>query len=81
MLLPNKHIRLADSLIGLGSFVLEALEQPKSIDALWKEFKETVNSKHFPAHHSFENLILAVDFLYSIGAVVEDKHGRLTLCG
>lgn len=55
MLLPDKHIRLAESLIGLGSFALEALEAPKTIDTLWSEFQAVANTSKFPAYHSFEN--------------------------
>ncbi len=80
MLMPAKHIRLAESLIGLGSFVLDALASPRTIDELWNEFQNINNTRRFPAYHSFENLILAVDFLFIIGAVDEDREGRLIRC-
>jgi hypothetical protein len=80
MLLPDKHIKLAESLLGLGGFALEALETPKTIDSLWAEFQEASSTNRFPAYHSFENLVLAVDFLFSIGAVTAGRNGKLTRC-
>jgi len=80
MLLPDKHIRLAESIIGLSGFALESLVAPKTIDALWAEFREVNNTYEFPAYHSFENLVLAIDFLFSIGAITEDSHGKLARC-
>jgi hypothetical protein len=80
MLMPGKHIRLAESLIGLGGFVLEHLRLARTIDALWSELKKVNNSNEFPAYQSFENLVLTVDFLFLIGAVDEDTQGRLRRC-
>lgn len=80
MLMPDKHIRVSESLLGLGSFVLEALCISRSMDELWGEFQEQARSGTYPAHHSFENLILAIDMLFSIGAVELDKNGNLTKC-
>lgn len=82
MLMPDKHIRFAESLIGLGSFVLESLDQPRSIDELWVIFGRHRQSGQYHAPHSFENLVLAVDVLYAIGAVTEDEpSGVLSRCG
>jgi hypothetical protein len=79
--MPDKHIRFAESLIGLGSFVLEMLDEPKTIDELWALFGRYRTSGKYPASQSFENLVLAVDALYAIGAVTEDQHsGVLRRC-
>jgi hypothetical protein len=80
MLLPDKHIKLAESLLGLGGFVLQALAAPKPIEILWKELLKTSETDQLPAYHSFENLVLTVDFLFSIGALSMDRSGRLTRC-
>jgi len=68
MLLPDKHIGFAESLIGLGAFILEDLSRPLDIDTLWRNF-EKVRGNQFPAFHSFDNMILAVDMLFAIGAI------------
>lgn len=78
MLLPDKHIGFAESLIGLGSFVLQDLVSPKDVDALWKSF-EKVRGDQFPAFHSFDNLVLTVDMLFAIGAVNLREDGKLVL--
>ena len=80
MLLPDKHIKLAESLLGLGGFALQALAAPKPIEVLWKELQKVSNTDELPAYHSFENLVLTIDFLFSIDAVTMDRSGRLTRC-
>jgi hypothetical protein len=80
MLLPNKHITLAQSIIGLGSFALGALEKPKTVDTLWNEFQEVNNTARFPAYHTFENMMLAIDFLFTIGVIAEDQNGKIIKC-
>lgn len=80
MLLPDKHIKLSESILGLGSLVLQNLTTPKAIDLLWKEVQKGYASKNFPSYHSFENLILAVDFLFSIGVIETNRYGKIKKC-
>ncbi len=80
MLLPDKHVRFAESLLGLGAFVLERLEKPKSLDLVWQELGNAAETERMPATHSFEKLVLAVYTLYAIGAVRLDDEGRLAKC-
>ncbi|WP_374989769.1 ABC-three component system middle component 6 [Humidesulfovibrio sp.] len=70
MILPNKHILPQDSLLGLGGVILQTLKQPMTITTLWEVARR--NS----AVRSFERLLLALDFLYAIGAV-DISHGLL----
>ena len=80
MILPTKHIRLSESLLGLGSFVIQELSDPKTIDEVWSEFIKAVKSGEYPFSQSFENLILAIDLLYVLGAITTDDFGRLVQC-
>jgi len=80
MVLPDKHIRFSESLLGLGALVLESLDVPKSIDALWDELHSWMGSDEFPARHSFDNLVLTVDILFAIRAIAPDRNGRLERC-
>ncbi len=80
MLLPDKHITLGESIIGLGTFVLERLSAPETIDEIWSAFVEVRRTKSFPAYHSFDNLVGAICFLYSIGAIDVSGEGRLKRC-
>ncbi len=76
MLLPDKHISFAESLIGLGAFILESLRLPQDVDALWRLFEKS-RGKDYPAYHSFDNLVLTVDVLFAIGAINLDEDGKL----
>ena len=81
MLFPAKHIRLSESLLGLGAFILKFIGAPKNIDRLWSEVRQVNNSSYFPAHHSYNNFLLALDYLYSIGAIDLNDRGEIHLCG
>lgn len=76
MLLPDKHISFAESLLGLGAFVLSNSKRPVTIDNLWRNF-EKVQGKEYPAYHSFDNLVLAVDILHALNAIELNAEGLL----
>lgn len=75
MILPTKHISLSESIFGLGGILLKNLNTPKTIDELWNIFSNKYNEKpSFPAYHNFDNVVLAVNLLYAIGAIeITDK--------
>lgn len=77
MILPDKHITFAESLIGLGSFILDNLTSPKNIDLLWHDF-EKIRTKEYPAYHSFDNLVLAINMLYTL-KMIEISSGDLLM--
>ncbi|MGV8162407.1 MAG: ABC-three component system middle component 6 [Candidatus Nanoarchaeia archaeon] len=78
MILPKKHLTLYESIIGLSTFVLTQLEsQPLSVDELWMKYKKINYTKRFPAKHNFDNLILALDILYSLKKIKVDEEGKL----
>jgi hypothetical protein len=79
MIIPTKHTNFAESLLGFGSYVLTRLESPGSIDDLWKQYQADYKNKVYFAKHSFDNLLLTVVFLYSIGAVNE-QDGVIIKC-
>lgn len=64
MILPSKHIRNCESLIGLSSLLLEKLSTPKSIEEIWFDFDKINDTKECPTYHSFDNVILALDLLF-----------------
>lgn len=80
MLLPDKHITLAESVLGLGSFVLSNLAQPRSVDQLYAKVKEAREGPELPAYHDFDSLLLSVLFLYSIDAIKMDANGAIQRC-
>lgn len=77
MILPSKHIKLSESYLGLGGFILGKLKTPRTIDKLWKDFTNVANTSTFPATHSFDNFILTIDILFSLGLVEVDPEGKL----
>jgi hypothetical protein len=77
MILPEKHISLSESILGLGGFLLSYIDKPVTVDELWIKFNQSVKDKEYPKYHSFDNLILALDFLFLLDAVQLDTKGRL----
>lgn len=78
MILPSKHIRFSESLLGLGGILLSFINEPKTVDEIWFQYLEINNSKKvFPAYHNFDNVILALNYLYLIGVIQIDNNGKI----
>lgn len=78
MILPSKHIKLSESLIGLGAFVVSIVKKPLTIDECWKQLNEDyINTGKLKKHHSFDNFILTVDLLYMIGVIEMNSKGEI----
>jgi hypothetical protein len=78
-LLPEKHVRTGESLLGLGALVLATLANgPKTVDSLWADMKELDAVKR-RVHGSvtLDSVVLAVDFLFAVGAVSLTPEGLL----
>jgi hypothetical protein len=73
MIMPAKHINFSESLLGFGSYVLQNLSEPKSVDELWQCYQQDLQDGFYFAKHSFDNLIMTILFLYSIDAVKEEN--------
>lgn len=80
MLLPDKHVSLAESLVGLGSFLLAQLDRPASVDTLHKRLIKAERIGAFPAYHDFDAVLLTVLFLHAIGAVELTADGDVRRC-
>ena len=78
MILPKKHITIYESLIGLSNFILLQLKEKElTVDEIWNRYRKIDNSKIFPARHNFDNLILAIDILYSLRKINLTSDGKL----
>lgn len=77
MILPDKHIRLAESIFGLSSFVLSLIEEKNDVDTLWQKFTPYNNTEQLPANHSFDNFILSLDLLFSLNLITLDDAGAI----
>ena len=69
MILPTKHIRPDRSLLGVGAQVLALLESPTTMSRLWDEFRTRPAGTGASAPISYRWFVLALDFLYTIGAL------------
>jgi len=76
MILPTKHIRISESLIGLGGYLIKLLNEPMTVDELWFKF-DKVNNNKFPAYHDFDNMILSLNLLYLLGIIDLNEKGEL----
>jgi len=79
MLLPEKHVRTSESLLGLGALALSSLAtEPKNLDTLWCDLKECDPVKRrIHGSVTLDSLVLAVDFLFVVGAVQLNHEGLL----
>ena len=68
MILPAKHIRPERSLLGVGAEILEILKRPMTVSALWDRVRAR-RAKPPASPIAYGWFVLALDFLYVIGAV------------
>lgn len=71
MLMPTKHIKTQNALIGVGADVLDLLETEKTISKLFYDVQQLRETKMLPAIQ-FDWFLLSLDFLYTIGAIRYD---------
>ena len=70
MILPSKHLKLSNTMIGVGAALLKHIDSDKTVTSLWN------STRSLPEINSFERFTLALDFLFMIGAV-DFKDGLL----
>lgn len=63
MILPTKHLPPRRSLLGVGGLLVQQLERPRTVTSLWDAVRL------IPEIGSFDRFILALDFLFAIGAI------------
>lgn len=75
-LLPSKHVRLGECVLGIGAQVLQKLARPRSVDSLIRSINSDRAKKELPITND-DRMMLVVAFLYSIDAISADEDGRL----
>lgn len=63
MILPTKHVNLQHSIIGAGATLLQHLQSPQTVTALWERVRT------IPELGAYWRFILSLDFLFTIGAI------------
>jgi hypothetical protein len=79
VLLPDKHLRISESVLGFAGLVLSLVSKPVPFDSLWKSVQEKLESPEWPKH-GVENFALALCFLFSIGSLDVSSKGELFRC-
>ncbi len=72
MILPGKHIEADRSLIVLGSEVLAALDEPRTVNDVWARIRAVRDTKAGAAPLTFDWFVLTLTFLNAISAVTLD---------
>lgn len=70
MILPSKHIKIANSLIGVGAVLLKYIDSNHTITSLWN------STRILPEIRSFERFTLGLDLLFILG-LVEFEEGLI----
>lgn len=76
-LLPHKHIRFCESLIGLAGHIRQLLDKPRTIDELYSMLNSSNSAWLYKP--SFEQVVSAVVILFAIGQVAETDSNKLYL--
>jgi hypothetical protein len=74
MILPTKHIPESRCILGVGARLLTLLDREQTISSLWESYKRGSTTSRSSPPVPFDWFILALDFLYAVGAV-EWKRG------
>jgi hypothetical protein len=70
MILPTKHIKLSNSLLGVGATLLKYLDRNRTVTSLWNE------TYTLPEIKTFDRFTLGLDFLFLVG-VIDFQDGLL----
>ena len=73
MILPSKHVRPDRALIGVGAEILEILKRPMTMSRLWDEVRGRRAQHAASAPIDYQWFVLALDLLYTIGALDFDR--------
>ena len=77
MILPSKHLSQDRALLTVGAKMLGHLSRPMTVSALWEELRTSAPSPADLPPLRYDAFVLALDLLFSIGAL-ELKEGLLT---
>ncbi|MEI3587381.1 MAG: ABC-three component system middle component 6 [Lachnospiraceae bacterium] len=77
MILPKKQLSVSESFFGFGAFLLRQLSKPMTIDDLWEYYKEAYSKERYLTKFSFDQYIMALDYLFIIGAIEKNERGLL----
>lgn len=68
MLMPTKHIKTENALVGIGADVLTLLDRDKTVSTLFRDVQKWRRENGMATIH-FDWFLLSLDFLYSVGVL------------
>lgn len=68
MILPSKHLPEDRALLTVGARVLQRLNRPKSVSALWEEMR-LESDKKMRGRLTYDWFVLALDLLFAVDAI------------
>lgn len=77
MILPSKHLSQQRALLSVGAKILQHLQSPKTVSAIWEELTKAGDDKAL-SNMGYNSFILTLDLLYSISAI-EMEGGLLSV--
>ena len=80
MLLPDKHVKIGESILGLAALVLANLQESLAFDQLMTVLEPKFETPDWPAYHNTETVSLAICFLHAAGLVDVTSEGDLYRC-
>lgn len=78
MLLPDKHILISESVLGVAARALFEVSTPKSYDSLVSSLGEP--SVAWPSQVNGDSVSLALCLLYSMGLIDVKPNGDIVRC-
>lgn len=74
-LLPHKHVRFSDSIIGTAGLVRSVLTEPMTVEEVWAVLHQGAHD--WPSTLSFTGMLMGVYVLFAIGQIELLENGRL----
>ncbi len=78
MILPSKHIRFSESIIGFSGYILSQLvSSAYSVDEIWDICQNKKYGQVCFINQSYDNLVKALDLLYLMGLIELNEEGKI----
>lgn len=80
MLLPSKHLRVEESILGLGASLLPLIGTGRTIESVLDSYAVKCRATRDCVPESPARVLLALDWLFLIGAIEQTADGELSRC-
>ena len=78
MILPSKHIRLSESILGFSGYILSQLAPAAySVDEIWDICQNKKYGQVSFVNQSYDNMVKALNLLYMMGLVELNEEGKI----